>query len=425
MDRAGDPPILAHMLRLPTSWSLLLCAACQTGGQTGGELATNGSQCDETTTTVGIDELSPLGFSAREALAAVEGRHEVTTEWLVPTPPFTELESSAIGQADVSLQLQWTSGEVRYVESGLRMVKPKPGEAIVGIAIDEESACPDRVEVDVDATLESSDGALQEVAEGTVVARRPWVADVMVPLDAGALGGSLNLELPASSGTEIKDFAFAAQVGEGLFRGSLRGTVQEQSKEIFTAALFELLRFGPDVCELNFGGDMPVPLDGGMPTTRDLLDIVNTHEPFALTWSDGRQTTLTLEAETEATWACQGRFLFSTILNARVHATTEDGSVDTVLDVELHGRPSNGAAFQEVELVFQAYMGKGVPPSDFEGVFGVHGVDVTGYDKVTVSLSSTYGTTTFGKLEVIGIVEDCSSSNCFVQDAPVLQSATW
>lgn len=374
---------------------------------------------------LGIDELSPLGFSAQEVLTAAEGHHEVTTEWLAPTPPFTELESSAMGQTNVSLQVQWTGGEVRYVESGLRMVKPKPGEVMVGIAIDEESTCPDRVEVDVEATLESSDGALQEVAEGTVVARRPWVADVMVPLDAGALRGSLRLELPSSSNAEIKELAFAAQVGQGLFRGNLRGTVQEQSEEITTAALFELLRFGPEICELDFGGDVPVPLDGGMPTTRDLLDIVNSHGPFALSWSDGRQSMLTLEVETDETWACQSRFLSSTILDARVHATTEDGSVDTVLDVELHGRPSNGAAFQEVELIFQGHMGKGVPPSDFEGVFGVHGVDVTGYDKVTMSLSSTYGTMTSGKLEVIGIVEDCSSGHCVAEDAPVLQSATW
>jgi hypothetical protein len=214
-------------------------------------------------------------------------------------------------------------------------------------------------------------------------------------------------------------------VGPGLFRGNLRGTVQERGEDSYTAAWFELPHFGPDVCELTLGGDVPVPLDGGMPTTSDLLDIVNTHGPFVLSWSDGPQTTLTLEVETDEKWACQSRFLSSTTLDARVHATADDGSMDTVLDVELHGRPSNGTAFEQVELIFQADMGKGVPPSDFESVFGVHDTDVNGYDKVTVSLSSTYGTTAFGKLEVIGIVEDCSSGSCFVESAPVLRSATW
>jgi hypothetical protein len=126
-----------------------------TGGQTGEE---SGESCVETSTPLAFDELSVLGFSPANVLEVIASPSTSTLRWqahqdLVYGP---ESGTSSITFDERSLRT------ARYVES-----KPNPNSNGQEIAMIQ---CQNRVEVDLDAGLSTTGGALAESFVATVSA---------------------------------------------------------------------------------------------------------------------------------------------------------------------------------------------------------------------------------------------------------------
>jgi hypothetical protein len=131
--------------------------------------------CADTATALSLDEVSALGFAPADLLALSEGAHEETLTWADDRDTAVVVTVSAPTDA-------------RFVES--EAVYPDSDEPSPAIAIE----CSDRVEVDLQLSVATADGALDEAWDAVLSGERAELASVQVELDLGALGGSLDFE---------------------------------------------------------------------------------------------------------------------------------------------------------------------------------------------------------------------------------------
>lgn len=105
---------------------------------------------------------APLGFSARDVLAGVEGVHEASAEW------------DDDGATEVTIGLTYDGGRVSLHDL-------EPGEDAVGL-------CEDWLEVPVAATFSTGDGAFDEALDGTLRATAADVVFLRAVLDPDVAG---------------------------------------------------------------------------------------------------------------------------------------------------------------------------------------------------------------------------------------------
>jgi hypothetical protein len=147
------------MNTLDRSWWMVALLAwistgCSTtGGQTGEE---SGEGCVETSTPLAFDELSVLGFSPASLLEAIALPSTATLRWQTHSDFIYGPES---GTSSITFD-EHSLKTARYVES-----KPNPNPNGQEIAM---MQCQNRVEVDLDAVLSTTGGALAESFVATV-----------------------------------------------------------------------------------------------------------------------------------------------------------------------------------------------------------------------------------------------------------------
>jgi hypothetical protein len=307
------------------------------------------------------------------------------------------------------------------------------------IDIDTESACPDRLEIDVKVRVATADGALNENVEATLRASSPWVAELVVPLAPDELDGSLQLSVSSPDNAQITQLQLEAELGAGLFQGRLAGLVVANDGQVAMGAGFELLNWGPDVCQQS---GLPIPVDAGSPAPGAMLEVVNGSGPFTMTWADGQQSELSLSVTSDETWACLQQSSDEVVLNAQMSATSGDGRLDSVLGVQLIGLGDGAGGFAQVQLLYNDYFAKAVPVAEFETQFGISGVDLSAYESATITFGTIYDTSsepaaTSGQLEVLGLTTaDCATEQqepepgaaapgCVGTTSTVVDSATW
>jgi hypothetical protein len=147
------------MKTLKRSWWMVALLAwvstgCSTtGGQTGEE---TGGACDETSTPIALDERTALGFSPANVLETITFPSTATLRWQsysdVSYGPESGTSSMTFDKHSVRT--------ARYVES-----KPKTNGPEIAMI-----QCQNRVEVDLDAVLSTTSGALAEPFVATVIA---------------------------------------------------------------------------------------------------------------------------------------------------------------------------------------------------------------------------------------------------------------
>ncbi|WP_437819886.1 hypothetical protein [Sorangium sp. So ce1078] len=140
------------------------------GGQIGGVQVAEGA-CDEEKEDIGADDVSPLGFSAREALSAASGERSAPLTW------------AKGGSTTVTVSV----GELaaaRFVRS--TVASGEPGGAEPALAAD----CADHLQIDVPLAFSTEDGAFDE--SFAVTLRVPQVDDARFyhRIDLSALQGS-------------------------------------------------------------------------------------------------------------------------------------------------------------------------------------------------------------------------------------------
>lgn len=209
---------------------LVLLAACSSDSS---DEKTNEAlypQCIETRTSLGLDDSTTLGITAREAFASAEGEHIATLRW------------EKGGETELRLVV---SGEPFALELVER--KPSQGEGPIDMAFD----CYDSLEAHVRATFVTEDGGFDESwddlrlsAERTMDSFSRIEAARSIDLDE--LRGSYEpTELPPSEYDRLIQAMIQLELVEGGgFRGSLRYMAEKShgdsvSARIVTAATWD------------------------------------------------------------------------------------------------------------------------------------------------------------------------------------------
>ncbi|XXX81605.1 hypothetical protein WMF30_22880 [Sorangium sp. So ce134] len=140
------------------------------GGQIGGvQVAEDG--CDEEKEDIGADDVSPLGFSAREALSALSGERSAPLAW-------------AKGGSTTATVAAGELVAARFVRS--TVASGGPGGAEPAIAVD----CSDHLQIDVPLAFSTEDGAFDESFAVTLRVPRVDAGSFFHRIDLDALQGS-------------------------------------------------------------------------------------------------------------------------------------------------------------------------------------------------------------------------------------------
>ncbi|WP_437947749.1 hypothetical protein WME98_44680 [Sorangium sp. So ce296] len=144
------------------------------GGQIGGVQVNEGG-CDEVKEDIGADDVSPLGFSARDALSALSGERSAPLAW------------SQGGSTTATV----AAGELvaaRFVRSTVAKVADSgPGGAeSTAIAVD----CADHLQLDVPLAFSTEDGAFDESFAVTLRVPQVGAGRFFHRIDLDALQGS-------------------------------------------------------------------------------------------------------------------------------------------------------------------------------------------------------------------------------------------
>ncbi len=422
----------------------------QTGGEVGGEddgVGTVGGseQCEEEPEDLpdGSAQTS-LGFSAEQILEFAAGSHEAALRW-------NEVEAFTLS-GEVPVRVTPESGTTKITvdvtsAGGMRLVRSMPAQSngsgqglLGGVA----TSCRDRLEIDVDVDVTTEGGALAEHFQGVLLADSSWLARLSLPFEIDALSGSLNVDLSNVPNAALKQLSIDMQLGSGdLFTGTVGGIIEQNNGQVASAGPAQLATWGDNPCQTY---QTPVPLDAALGefTPRDMLSSVNDDSPLELTWSDGTHTELSMQVATQALMACSDTFSGQVSLPAELTATTADGRMDSLLVVDLLGTPDGDGGLQDVQTVFNNYFGRAVAPAQFADEFGIEGVDVSGFDSVTISFGTVYDlagdTPPSGKLEILGLSDAVcppvpaqpaddegagSAPGCAGTEATVVETATW
>jgi hypothetical protein len=188
--------------------SLAGCA----GGQTGHE--GENANCKETARKLGLNEASPLGFSADEVLGFAEGAHVTSFDWQ-PSPDVPYGPESGVSE----LTLAVTSlGVQRFVTRELD-----------GTSMSEElGCCSDSLQLNVRIDLRTSSGALDETFDTVLEARHAGSASLSVRLGP-VLRGKLAFDQQSLGTAKLEGLQLDARFAEGDFSGALHARFEETS----------------------------------------------------------------------------------------------------------------------------------------------------------------------------------------------------
>ncbi|WP_437615701.1 hypothetical protein WMF20_19265 [Sorangium sp. So ce834] len=140
------------------------------GGQIGGvQNAEDG--CDEEKEDIGADDVSPLGFSAREALSALSGERSAPLAW-------------AKGGSTTATVAAGELVAARFVRS--TVAASEPGGAEPALAVD----CADHLQLDVALAFSTEDGAFDESFAVTLRVPQVGAGRFFHRIDLDALQGS-------------------------------------------------------------------------------------------------------------------------------------------------------------------------------------------------------------------------------------------
>ncbi|AUX41652.1 hypothetical protein SOCE26_030740 [Sorangium cellulosum] len=163
------------------SWVIAaaMCAAlsgcgegASAGGQIGGVTENAGDGCDHEKEDIGLDEASPLGFSANDALATVAGERSAELVW---AKGGTTTATFSVGAPTAARFVRSTEG----TGSGLGLAELAPAEG-----------CADHLEIDVPLGFLTGDGAFAELLPATLRASQAGAATFHHDLDLDALEGT-------------------------------------------------------------------------------------------------------------------------------------------------------------------------------------------------------------------------------------------
>lgn len=381
--------------------------------------------CEETVTVLeSVDEVSALGFAAADVLSFAEGSHQSAIHWHPGDIQF----GPETGEGELSVDVAYDGGEIRFVDA-----EPKGGEGFGG-------DCPDRLEIDADVSMTTSGGALDEHFVGTIQAMRSNVATILEKREPDEFEGALEVESVDIENGE----ATAITLGIGLSTfgifGSIDGGIQVEDGDAVGFGGFNYATF-PDAklaCDFPFEAPVPFDADFGAFSAADALALLAAHPQHMLDWEGDAPSPLTLSAVHDGAPICartspsssEGEGDTPISFGVELTMSSEDGRLDGTLDLTARAMADANGELAELYLTHEAPYAQHVAPDAFEATYGVHGVDLSGYDGGGITFDANvtpeYST---GAITVLGaVVHECSDEPgepCEGTDMLELDGGTW
>jgi hypothetical protein len=358
---------------------------------------------------VADDEQTSLGFSARDVLAGTIGMQQQTLRWL---PLRTAEYGPESGEQPLTLSIARTSAAVRLVDYEQKTDGPEIG-----------AECPDLLEIEVDVSLKTAQGALDEQFRTKLRTRSKHVARINHRIKEADLGGSLAFSRIHAEGFVFTELSLAITVTSFGTAGQLTPTLERRTADsVGMAASGALAVWGPAACQSGIA----VPLDARVSgfSGQEVLALLKSREAASVRWQNGDETDLTLSfAPSEAgvcavlensSYTLEGK-AGTLLFRGELTATSADQHIRARWPVVATARPNASGALDVIALELDS----NVPRSDPSLVddYGLHGFDVSGYDffgvRVTFALSG--GGAWSGELAITGY----EKPNC--PTAPVME----
>jgi hypothetical protein len=395
--------IVIHVLCLFAPTAVAGCSSPEPQG--GGQTGHDNYGCDETATVLASSDAdSPLGFSADDMIVLAQGPFESPVHWL-PAGEFATFGPEQ-GEGRITVSVSYAGGEIRFVES-----KPASNDSGQDIATINE--CHNRLEADVQMTLVTEGGALNEVVPAVLRATDPRWAKASASIDSAAIGGTFEATPKAGLTTSSVDIEAGFSTA-GTSWGSVTGIFAMESNGAAGRGFASYARW-PSASECE--GDVVLPANATLLafTAADVVELASSTAPAPLTWSGGGVSEIVTDVEMASDVVCVTLAANVAVsgpqlsFDARLLAVSADGRIDSSIPVLIHATADGAGELELVSVYSSGSPLTGVPPQEFASVYGVQGVDLDGYDKATLDLSSTFapdgsgGMSASGRLAVFGL----------------------
>ena len=359
---------LRRLLSLSLLPTLALSTACDLFGHHE-DIGIYEIDCQEVVTVLsGVDATSEIGFTAADVLGVAEGSHTAPIFWHQGDVQF----GPETGEGELGVEVSYAGGEIRYVHA------TAPDAAEMG--------CVDRLEIDAGVKLHTAGGALNESFASTLRASQPDVAMIRHELAFDEIAGALEVTAVEPANGEAAPISVELGVSTfGLF-GSFDGGVEVHSGDAVAFGLQNYATFPTDGLDCDFPAEAPVPFDAewAVVSAAEALALLDAFPALELHWDGDAPTSLTIEAAPAGATAC-GR-IDSNGLAAPLHfdvavtMQSEDGRLDGALILRADANLDAEGELSELSIRRDAAYGDYASIADFEDAFGVHGVDLSGYD---------------------------------------------
>lgn len=340
-------------------------------GDSAGGLA-NGGYCEAgAMTPLELDEDSPLGFAMTDILAFAEGTHEEAIRW--NPQPGLELSPES-GQGSITI-IVTASGAPRFVEPK----QPEGGNALIDLPA-VEGGCVSWIEIDVDVTVETSGGALDESFEAVLRAHDPRTASIYATLDPTKLGGDFTVDITGSEleGFTLTDLYFEARFSQYGAGGTFRGLLEHRSDDTDVAAgtgAEPFADFGAGTCGENADG-FTVALDDAIEgvTVQDALDLFNANGEVDITWETGAMTTSSLVFAPDTAGGCvlldnEQVGDLTLLSDGTLTMVSADGRLDAAWPGRIEAHVADGGSIARVQFMLSAKL----PPHTMPGANALYG----------------------------------------------------
>jgi hypothetical protein len=354
------------------------------GGQTGDDSGSIGLECDLVTTRgIALDEPSPLGFAPNDAIALALGSRALPLRWLSPVydADGVLLDYATRAWNEVELSVQLRDDQARLLERT---------DSTYGVR------CEDQLVVDVNATLTSADGALDEQFDATLHLYA-GVASLEVALPVATLGGTFAFDPPELRGLPPAGLS----VHVAFTRYGQSGDIGQRYDDGTSSTGFSIADW-PSGASCDFVGITPV-LNELTPSVADVLQIVrDAPSDWTLINAAGESAPLQIDLTATPESSCFSPARFAQIGSSDsrpldelvVHAelTLDSTGLPAPIRVPLDVVGQFEATSEAIETVFfsQRLMpcatGGYYSPADFVTHCGDWGVDVSGYTAVSIEV---------------------------------------
>jgi hypothetical protein len=343
-------------------------------------------------TALALDEDSPLGFSPNDILAFASGTHEDTIRWNAQAMVEYGPES---GEGAITITIT-PKGTARHVEPA----PPGSGGTDIGgaaPAIDIDSNCTSWIEIDVEVSVETEGGALDETFEAVLRAHTPITTSLYASFKADALEGSFEAEGTGGlagfvlGGTQI-GVRFSTFGVSGSFHGWLTtsDTDGDSSERPAVGGGAPFATIGAAAC-IGEGFAVGASDDVEGVTVQDALDMLSESAQIDITWEDNTTTSSSFAFAATTPGGCvlldnETPGDLTIVLDGTLSMASEDERLDGAFEGRFEAHIDTGAISRITFHVSDKRMSNVALGGEY---YGFPDVDLSTYDAAGTALDVT------------------------------------